>query len=287
MAYANPDALVTTEWLAANLDTPGVKVVDASHYAPKMDRNAREEFEESHIPGAVFLDIDTVADTSTGLPHMVPTAEAFAEAVGALGIGNGDRVICYDGTGVASAAARVWWMFRLFGHDKVAVLDGGLPKWFREDRPLAEGAATPTPTSFTATLRPTLLRTRDQVQANVDSGAELLVDGRPAQRFAGGGEENYPVLVAGHVPGSVNLPFLDLVDPREMTFHDATTLQQAFTEAGVDFARPVVTSCGSGVTACVLNLGAYLLGHEQVALYDGSWAEWGNHPELPRVDGEG
>jgi thiosulfate/3-mercaptopyruvate sulfurtransferase len=231
------------------------------------------------VPGAVFFDIDAIADRTTSLPHMLPSPEAFAAAVGALGIGSGDRVGVYDVRGVVSAA-RVWWTFRVFGHEAVAVLDGGLRKWQAEGRPVEHGAPKPAPRTFTARLRPELVRSLDAMRANLTSRAAQVLDARSAGRFAGTEPEPRPGLRGGHIPGSLNLPYETLYRA-DGTLKAPDELRGAITAAGVDLGRPVVTSCGSGVTASVLALALYLVGRPDAAVYDGSWSEWGSRSDTP------
>ncbi len=279
MDYANPDALVTTEWLEAHLSAPDVRVVDASYYLPIQNRDARQEYEEEHIPGAVFFDIDDIAASDTDLPHMLPPADTFAGKVRRLGLGNGNRIVVYDGTGFASAAARVWWMFRYFGHTDVAVLDGGFPKWLREQRAVEDLPPVPRDRPFVPHVEPRLLRGFDEVKANIDSRRELLLDARAAGRFKGAEPELWPVKHRGRIPGSVSLPFADLMDDRTRCMRPAADLAARFAQAGIEPGRWVTASCGSGVTACVLALALYLVGHDQCAVYDGSWVEWGNRDD--------
>jgi thiosulfate/3-mercaptopyruvate sulfurtransferase len=270
---------VTTEWLAKHLDEPDVRVVDGTWHMPQANRDARAEFEAAHIPGAVFFDIDAIADRATSLPHMLPSAAQFAASVGELGISNGHRIVVYDVRGVVSAA-RVWWTFRAFGHDDVAVLDGGLRKWRAEGRPVESGGAAPAHVAFTARLRPELVRDVEAMRANVARRTVQVLDARSAGRFAGTEPEPRAGLRGGHIPGSLSLPYETLYRP-DGTLKPPHELREAVTAAGVDLDRPVVTTCGSGVTASVLALALYLIGRRDVAVYDGSWSEWGSRSDTP------
>lgn len=275
-----PEALVASDWLAANLGAPGVRVVDASWHMPATGRDGRAEFVERHIPGAVYFDIDAIADKASDLPHTLPDAETFAAAVGALGIASDDRVIVYESQGLFSAG-RVWWMFRAMGHDKTAVLDGGLAKWRTEERPIESGEARPARATFRATAVPALVRGRQDMLANVESRAVQVLDARAPGRFAGTDPEPRAGLRSGHIPGSLNLPYPALVDAESGTLLPADALRAVFEGAGIDLARPVITTCGSGVTAAALALGLYLLGRDDTAVYDGSWTEWGGRDDTP------
>jgi thiosulfate/3-mercaptopyruvate sulfurtransferase len=281
MTYVNPDALVSTEWLAAHLSAPDVRVVDASFYLPIQNRDAREEYEHEHIPGAMFFDIDVVADSNTTLPHMLPSPEKFSSKVRKLGLGNGNKIVIYDGTGFASAAARVWWMFRYFGHRDVCVLDGGFPKWLREGRAVEDLPPVPRDRHFIAHVNHTLVRDFDHMKANLDSHRDLVLDARSPGRFSGADPEPRACRHAGHIPGSLNLPFTQLIDERTRCMKSGDELRALFEKAGVDAHKPVAVTCGSGVTACVVALGLYLIGREDVAVYDGSWAEWGDRDDTP------
>lgn len=273
--------LVSTTWLAERLDAPDVVVVDATYHLPNLNRDARAEYAREHIPGAMFFDIDAIADRHTDLPHMLPPPEEFAAAMKALGIGDNMRVVAYDSYGLMSAA-RAWWSLRAFGHDRVAVLDGGLPKWKREGHPTSDmPSALRKPGPFTPRLRPELVRTKAQLLANLNSKAEQVVDARAAGRFQGTAPEPRAGLRGGHIPGSSNLPFTRLIDPDDQTVVDVDDIRARFTESGIDPTRPVVCSCGSGVTACVLALGLDLIGAKNVSVYDGSWSEWGQHGDTP------
>jgi thiosulfate/3-mercaptopyruvate sulfurtransferase len=271
--------LVTTEWLAANLGRRNVRVVDGSWHMPHLKRDARAEFTGAHIPGAVFFDIDAIADSRSSLPHMLARAPEFARSVGALGIGDGDRVIVYDSRGVVSAA-RVWWTFRAFGHDAVAVLDGGLPRWRAEGRPLESGAPAPRPRRFTARLRRRLVRDLAAIRSNLTTRRAQVLDARSRGRFDGTEPEPRAGLRPGHIPGSLNLPYEQLYRA-DGTILGPDALRRQFEAAGLDLGKPVVTSCGSGITASVLALGLYTLGRSDVAVYDGSWTEWGGRSDTP------
>jgi thiosulfate/3-mercaptopyruvate sulfurtransferase len=251
---------------------------------PGSGQDAGRRFIGEHIPGAVFFDIDAVADRTSRLPHMLPPPEEFASAVGRLGIANDDPVVAYDAQGVVSAP-RAWWMFRVFGHSAVSVLDGGLPQWRREGRAMEAGAPVPVATSYHATFRGELVRTAQQVLRAIDSQDEQIVDARSAGRFAGIDPEPRPGLRGGHIPGSRNVPFTALVDPSLGTLRDRNGLHEAFTAAGVDTRHPVICTCGSGITACVLAYALHLLGNDQASVYDGSWAEWGADARLPMETG--
>jgi thiosulfate/3-mercaptopyruvate sulfurtransferase len=273
-------AIVSTEWLAAHLRDPDLRVVDGTWHMPQLKRDARREFAETHIPGAVFFDIDEIADTTIPLPHMLPGPEKFAEAVGRLGIGDGDRVVAYDTKGGVVSAARVWWTFRVFGLEAAAVLDGGLKKWRAEGRPVEAGVPAPPARRFTPRPHPALVRTFEQMRANLRSGREQVIDARSRGRFAGTEPEPRPGLRGGHIPGSLNLPY-DELWAADGTLLPPAAIREAFRKAGLDLDRPVVATCGSGVTAGVLALGLALMGRRDVAVYDGSWTEWGGRDDTP------
>jgi len=274
------DTLVSTAWLAEHLDSPDVRVVDGSWYLPTEARDPRAEYDAQHIPGAVFFDIDDIADEASPLPHMLPSAEKFSSRVRKLGLGDGVRIVVYDG-GNMMAAARVWWTFRAFGHNDIAVLDGGLAKWMAEGRPVTDEPTTPKERHFTARQNTFLVRDLEQVRANIDSGREQLVDARSAGRFTGEEPEIRPGLKGGHIPGSTNLPYASLLNGDGQTVVDGARIAEAFRAAGVDPAKPVITTCGSGISAAFLALALHLIGAKRVAVYDGSWTEWGGRDDTP------
>jgi thiosulfate/3-mercaptopyruvate sulfurtransferase len=280
MPYAHPEALVGTEWLAAHLDDPHVRVVDSSFKLPGITPTAREDYDRGHIPGTVFFDIDDIAEPGTSLPHMIPSPELFARKMEGLGIGDDDRVIVYDSAGLSSAG-RAWWMLRLFGHHNVALLDGGLPKWKTEGRPLETAVPNPPRRRFTARFDPALVRDKRALLDNLSTRREQVVDARAAGRFAGIAEETRPGLRRGHIPESCNLPYDRVTDPQTHRLRDADELSGLFRGADIALDRPIVTSCGSGVTACALAFALHLIGHPGAAVYDGSWSEWGLPGDTP------
>jgi len=278
------DPLVSTEWLAAHINDANVNVVDATSKLPGMLPLPKDDYLASHIPSAVFFDVDAVSDHSSPLPHMFPSAEQFGRDVGGLGISNADTVIVYDSGGWV-AAPRAWWMFLSYGHDKVRVLDGGLKKWRAEGRAVQSGEVKAKPATFKATFDAKRVRSVQEMVANVASKAEQVIDARSAARFEGAAPEPRPGMRSGHIPGSRNVPYNLLFDTATGAMKPLDELRKAFTGAGVRLDAPIVTSCGSGVSAGVLTLALYRLGVERSALYDGSWAEWGQANGPPIATG--
>ncbi len=272
--------LIETEELAAELGAPDLIVFDASWHLPGDGKDARAEYLDEHIPGALFFDIDEIADTRSSLPHMLPPPEKFSSRMRAMGVGDGSRIVVYDSKGIFSAA-RVWWTFRVMGVEDIAVLNGGLPKWKAEGRPLESGAPPMRTTRhFTSRRNADLVRDASDVKAALKDGSAEIVDARSPDRFKGSAPEPRPGLRSGHIPGSVNVPYGKLLKP-DGTLKDTAELEALFRRAGVDLTKPVVTSCGSGITASVLALALAEIGHRKTAVYDGSWAEWGADQSLP------
>lgn len=272
--------LVETEWLAENLDNSDIRIVDATWYLPTVEREGIDNYIAGHIPGAVFWDIDAIADPQSSLPHMMPDETTFQEHMKMLGIGGDHHVIVYDNMKMMTAP-RVWWTLRIFGHERVSLLNGGQNKWSAEDRPLTTDAPEIPETTFRAIFNSSMIRSVDDVWANLRTSDEQILDARGAGRFDGIDPEPRPECRSGHIPGSQNLPFNELIDPQMGTVLPIKDLASRIQAAGIDDARPVVTTCGSGITACVLALGLHLTGRHDVAVYDGSWTEWGGREDTP------
>jgi thiosulfate/3-mercaptopyruvate sulfurtransferase len=281
--YATSD-LVSTQWLNDHLGSPDLCIVDASWYLPAMNRDAKGEFLTNHILHAQFFDIDALSDQKSPLPHMLPPPEQFSVQMRRLGIGDGKRVVCYDGMGLFSAA-RAWWMFKVFGHEDVAVLDGGLPKWLKEGRPVEDGPARPVqPRHFTARHNGTMESSLADVQQALATGSAQWLDARPAPRFRGEVAEPRPGVRPGHAPGQINVPWSLMLND-DGTVKSRPALEETFRAQGVDLHRPTIASCGSGVSGCSLALALTLIGHHHHTLYDGAWSEWGARDDLPAVTG--
>jgi thiosulfate/3-mercaptopyruvate sulfurtransferase len=274
---------VSTEWLDGNLAAPDVAVIDGTFFMPDEGRNAEAEYLAGHIPGAVFFDIDVIADHTTTLPHMLPRPEAFAKAMEELGLGDGMRFVVYDASGL-QGAPRVWWTLKTFGAKDVKILEGGLPKWRAESRRLETGPVKRAPRKFTANFASADVADAERVKNASETGAAQIVDARAAQRFRGENPEPRPGLRAGHIPSSRNVPWRNVVEDGRMKDPDA--VRAAFDAASVDLTRPIITTCGSGVTAAILLLALATIGKEGVALYDGSWSEWGARTDLPIATGD-
>jgi len=285
MVHRTRNWLVSTDWLAERLDAPDVKILDAS-YSLSRDRPADAHYKQEHIPGARYFDIDEIADTSNPLPHMLPSPEKFVSRVCKMGVGDGDKVVIYDDVGVYSAP-RAWWMFRVMGHDDVAVLNGGLPKWKAEGRALeSDPPAQPQEKHFTARMQGELVRDLDDMRRICSQGGAQIVDARSAERFHAIAPEPRPTGRAGHIPGSLNLCYAALLNA-DGTLRSPEEIRQLFETVQVDLNKQIVTTCGSGVTACILALGLAMAGYERAAVYDGSWTEWSEAPDTPVATGSG
>ena len=277
---ALPVPLVSTEWLAAHADEPHVKIVDATMFLPNAGRDARAEYEAAHIPGALFADLGWLSDASAPFPHTLPNAELFAERIGALGIGSEDAVIVYDTSGQNFSAPRLWWMLRTFGHERVAVLDGGMKKWVAEGRAVTTDVPAVTPGVFSAQLNAERVRDLEAMRENLNRAAAQVVDARSPGRFEATEPEPRAGVRGGHIPGSVNVHYATLVNA-DGTMRTPDELRAIMTAAGLDVAAPIVASCGTGVTACAVVLALDTIGATNTAVFDGSWTEWGSHAETP------
>jgi thiosulfate/3-mercaptopyruvate sulfurtransferase len=275
--------LISTDWLAQHLGDGDLRLLDGSHHLPTTGRDAHKEYDERHIPGALFFDIELHSDHQTELPHMLPSAAQFGRDMGALGIANSHKIVVYDTVG-ATGAARVWWTFRVFGHAQVAVLNGGFPKWLAEGRPVTAAKPSFPSANYSASLNTRLVRSLDQILANTRTAEEQVLDARTAGRFQATEPEPRKGLRGGHIPSSRNLPVGELFNA-DRTLKAPAELDRLFATAGIDLKRPIVTSCGSGVTASSLALALHLLGRPDVAVYDGSWSEWGGRPDVPVATG--
>ncbi len=277
--HSPPPPLVSTDWLAEHHDTPDIRIVDGSWYLPAIKRYGEQEYLDGHIPGAIFFDLDETSDTESPFPHMLPAPEKFSSRMKRLGIADSQHIIAYDGMGLFSAP-RIWWMLKAMGHENVSVLDGGLPKWKAENRPLASGSENHRQRHYTARKNSFIIRDLADMQHNLQTAQAQVIDARSSGRFHANEPEPRPGLPSGHIPGSLSLPF-DRLIAEDGTLKDVLDLRAAFDTCGADLARPIITTCGSGVTAAILYLALTTLGHNALSLYDGSWSQWAATKDAP------
>ncbi len=276
--YKNQHALVSTNWLHDNLNN--VTVIDATWYLPDMGKDAKAEYDKAHIKDAIYFNIDDLRNKNSDLPHMLPTAEEFSQSIGKFGINNDDHIVVYDAHGLFSAA-RIWWMFRIFGHDKISILNGGGFKWRNEEKPMDDDIVNIHQTSFQAEIRPELICHIDDIFTNLENGKSQILDARPKARYDATSPEPRPGMRSGHIPKSKNLPFSFLLDATSKEILPAKSLLEKFDAENIDINQPIICSCGSGVTACILAFCLYLVGKDDAVIYDGSWAQWGSLSHTP------
>ncbi|MDC0074696.1 3-mercaptopyruvate sulfurtransferase [Alphaproteobacteria bacterium] len=274
----NFESLVETQWLKNNLKNK--IIIDGSWYLPAQERNPYQEYCSTHITGALFFDIDKISNLNSPLPHMLPSENFFSQKISEMGINNNDHIIIYDGIGLQSAA-RVWWTFKVFGHEKVSILNGGLPKWIEEDLPTSQTIETFNRSKYNATYNANYVRTLEQIKNNIDKQSEELVDARSYNRFKAIEKEPRANLKSGHIPNSLNLPYLDLLSPEKNTLKNKNEIKKLFLKSGINLDKPIITTCGSGITASILAFALHLLGKEDFSVYDGSWTEWGAKKDFP------
>jgi thiosulfate/3-mercaptopyruvate sulfurtransferase len=281
MSAISPGPLVSVEWLTSRLADENVKILDCTWHHPSTNLDGRNQYRGRHLPRAVHFDIDHIADPESDLPHMLPTPEGFAKKIGLLGVGDGDLVVVYDRLFGGSAAARAWWMFRVFGYDNVAMLDGGFGKWTAEKQPTEMSPVRPQPRSFTVSYRAELVRDLGQMKANLESNSEQVIDARGPNKFDGSQPDVFPFKRLGHMPNAINVPWADLLHPERGEFLPPDSLRKRFEDAKLDLGKPIVATCASGTVSCMTALALFLLGKQDVAIYDGAWAEWERFEDLP------
>ena len=272
------ESLVETEWLKNNLKNK--IIIDASWYLPTQKRNPYQEYCSNHIPGALFFDIDKISNLNSPLPHMLPSEKFFSQKISEMGINNNDHIIIYDGIGLQSAA-RVWWTFKVFGHEKISILNGGFPKWIEENLPTTHIIESFNTSNYKATYNAIHVRTVEQIKNNISKQSEVLVDARSYNRFKAIEKEPRANLKSGHIPNSLNLPYLDLLSPDKNTLKNENEIKKLFLKSGINLDKPIITTCGSGITASILAFALHLLGKKDFSVYDGSWTEWGSKKDFP------